>query len=119
MVRMFVLIKSQTSSNLGHVGSKTRSLGQILEKPCVCSRCHILSQILVKFGPNVCLDKISDNSKFCHVGSKTRSLGQILEKPCVRSRGHIFSPILMKLGQNVCLDKIAEEFEIGSCGVKN
>ena len=39
--------------------------------------------------------------------------------PCVRSRGHVFSPILMKLGQNVCLNKISEEFEIGSCGVKN
>ena len=39
--------------------------------------------------------------------------------PCVHSRGHIFSPILMKLGQNVCLDKISDEFEIGSCGVKN
>ena len=25
---------------LGHVGSKTRSLGQILEKPCVSSRGH-------------------------------------------------------------------------------
>ena len=39
--------------------------------------------------------------------------------PCVRSRGHIFSPILMKLSQNVCLNKISDEFEIGSCGVKN
>ena len=57
--------------------------------------------------------------KLGHVGSKTRSLGQILEKPCVCPRGHIFSPILMKLGQNVCLDKISDDFEIGSCGVKN
>ena len=48
------------SLKLGHVGSKTRSLGEILEKPCVRSRCHILSQILVKVGLNVCLDKISD-----------------------------------------------------------
>ena len=39
--------------------------------------------------------------------------------PCVRARGHIFNPILMKLGQNVCLNKISDEFEIGSCGVKN
>ena len=57
--------------------------------------------------------------KLGHVGSKTRSLGQILEKPCVRSRGHIFSPIVMKLGQNVCFDQISDEFEIGSCGLKN
>ena len=57
---MFVLIKSRTSLKLGHVGLKTRSLGQILEKPCLRSRCHIFSQILVKFGLNVCLDIISD-----------------------------------------------------------
>ena len=31
---MFALVKSLTFLNLGHVGSKTRSLGQILEKPC-------------------------------------------------------------------------------------
>ena len=63
--------------------------------------------------------KSETTSKLGHVGSKTRSLSQILEKPCVRSRSHIFSPILMKLGQNVCPDEISDEFEIGSCGVKN
>ena len=106
LVRMFVSIKSRMSSKLGHVGWKTRSLDQILEKPCARSRGHIFSPILMKLGQNVCLDEDSDEFKLGHVGSKTRSLGQILEKPCVRSRGHIFSPILMKLGQNVCLDKI-------------
>ena len=54
-----------------------------------------------------------------HFKSKTRSLCQMLEKPCVHSRGHIFSPMIMKLGQNVCLDEILEQFENGSCGVKN
>ena len=39
--------------------------------------------------------------------------------PCVRSRGHSFGPILMKVGQDVCLDEISDEFENGSCGVKN
>ena len=116
---MFVSIKSLTSSKLDDVGSKTRSLGQILEKPCVRSRGHIFSPILMKLGQSVCLDKISDEFELGHVVSKTRSLGQILEKPCVRSRGYMFSPILMKLGQNVCLDKISNEFELGSCGVKN
>ena len=48
-----------------------------------------------------------------------RALSVVNFLPCVRSRGHIFSPILMKLGQNVCLNKISDEFEIGSCGVKN
>ena len=84
---------------MGHMGSKTRSLGQILEKPCVRSRGHIFSRILMKVGQDV--------SKMGHVGSKTRSPGQILGKPCVRSRGHIFSWILMKVGQDVCLDDIS------------
>ena len=112
---MFVLIKSQTSLKLGHVGSKTRSLGQILEKPCVHSRCLIFSQILVKFGLNICRMSL----KLGYVGSKTRSLGQILEKPCVCCRGHIFSQILVKYGQNVCLYKISNKIEIGLCGVKS
>ena len=33
---------------MGHVGSKTRSLGQILEKPCVRSIDHIFSLIIMK-----------------------------------------------------------------------
>ena len=45
---------------MGHVGSKTRSLGQILEKPSVRSRGHIFSWILMKVGQDVCLDDISD-----------------------------------------------------------
>ena len=53
-------MKSQTSSEIGHVESKTRSLGQILEKPYVRSRGHIFSQIIIKLGWNVCLNEISD-----------------------------------------------------------
>ena len=41
---------------MGHVGSKTRSPGQILGKPCVRSRGHIFSLILMKVGQDVCLD---------------------------------------------------------------
>ena len=44
----------------GSWGSKTRSLGQILEKPCVRSRGHIFSRILMEVGQDVCLDDISD-----------------------------------------------------------
>ena len=44
----------------GSRGVKTRSLGQILEKPCVRSRGHILSRILMEVGQDVCLDDISD-----------------------------------------------------------
>ena len=92
---------------MGHVGSKTRSQGQILEKPCVLSRGHIFSPMIMKLGQIVCLMKTRTSSKMGHVGPKTRSLGQILEKLCVCSISHIFSPKIMKLGQNVCLDKIS------------
>ena len=55
---MFVLIKSRTSLKTGHGGSKTRSLGQMLEKPCVRSGGHIFSPVTMKLGQNVCLDEI-------------------------------------------------------------
>ena len=48
---------------MGHVGSKTRSLGQTLEKPCVCFKGHIFSTIIMKHDLNVCLDEISDELK--------------------------------------------------------
>ena len=46
---MFALLISRTSSETGHVGSKTRSLGQIIEKR-VSFRFPILVQILMKLG---------------------------------------------------------------------
>ena len=93
---------------MGQVRSKTRSVAQILEKPCVRSRGHIFSQM-----------KFWTSLKIGCVGSKTRSLGQILEKPCVHSKGHIFSQIIMKLGQNVCRDEISDKSENRSCRIKN
>ena len=65
---------------LGHVRSKTRSVGQILEKPSVPSRGHSFD---LKF------------MKLC------QKILEILEKPCVHSRGHSFYPKFMKLCQNV------------------
>ena len=43
---------------MGCVESKSRSLGQMLEIPCVRSRGHSFSQIIIKLGQNFCLDKI-------------------------------------------------------------
>ena len=43
---------------MSHARSKTRSLGQILEKTCVCTRGHIFSLIIMKLGQNVCVDEI-------------------------------------------------------------
>ena len=54
------------------------ALGQILEKPCVRSRGHIFSLIIMKPDQNVCFGEISEQpKKGGHVGSKTRSLGQM------------------------------------------
>ena len=43
---------------MGNVGLKTRLRGQILEKPCVCSRDQIFGLILMKLGQSLCLDEI-------------------------------------------------------------
>ena len=48
--------------------------------PCVHSRGHILSPILMKLGQNVCLNEISDENENGSVRSKTGSLSQMLEK---------------------------------------
>ena len=53
-------MKSRKSLKIGHVGLKTRLLGQIVEKACVHSRGHIFSPIILKSGQNICLDEISD-----------------------------------------------------------
>ena len=80
---------------MGHVGSKNRSLAQILEKR-VRSRSHIFSQmILMKLGQNDRLNEIFD--KFETGSYQVKKLGQILEKPCVCCKGFIFSPVLAKL----------------------
>ena len=74
----FALMMSCLSYKMYHVKSNTRSLGKIVEKPCVCSRGHTFSSILVKPGQNVCLSDISnefENLKIGHIGSKTRSPG--------------------------------------------
>ena len=44
---------SRSSLKLGHVGSKTRLLGQILGKPCVHSRGHSFDSKLMKLYQNV------------------------------------------------------------------
>ena len=100
---------------MGHVWSKTRSLGQILEKPCVRSGGHIFSPITMKLCQNVGLAEISDSFENESCRAKIQVNRSNFGKTCVRFRGHIFSPTIMKL----CLDKFLDEFENGSCRVKN
>ena len=47
------------SLKMGHVWSKSRSLGKILEKPCVRCRGHIFRPMIMKLGQHVCLDEIT------------------------------------------------------------
>ena len=44
-----MIIISRSSSRLSHVRSKTRSLGQILEKPCVGSKRHSFDPKFMNF----------------------------------------------------------------------
>ena len=79
-IRMLMIIISRSSSILGHVGSKTRSLGQILRKPCVHSKRHSFDPKFMKLCQivNQLIIIISRPSlKLGHVVSKTRLLGQI------------------------------------------
>ena len=114
---MFLLIKSWSCLKMGHFGSKTRS--NLLKKPCVHSRGHIFSPIIMKVCQNFVFMKSRTGLNMGHFGSKTRSLAQTLEKPCLCFRDQIFSLILMKLVQSFCLDKTLYIFENGSYWVKN
>ena len=55
---------------LGHVGSKTRSLGQILKKCCVHFRGHNFDPLSMKLCQNVNLYKSRSGFKLSHVGPK-------------------------------------------------
>ena len=80
------------SLKIGHVGSKSRSLGQILEKPCVrCSR-HIFSPILLKFSKNFCPNDILDQFE---------------------------NVLCLKFSKNVCPSGILDQFENVLCWLKN
>ena len=71
-------------SKMDNVGSKTRSLGQILEKHCVRSRGHISCPIIMKPGKNVFLDRISDEfeNEACQVKNYVARPNVIKKKKC-------------------------------------
>ena len=97
---------------MGHVRSKTSSLGQIALKPLSPFRGHSFASVLMKLYQSLCLDDILVKFKYgSYQIKKTGSLGQIVLKPCSPSRGHSFASIFMKLYQNVCLDNILVKFD--------
>ena len=115
---MIILTISQSSSNIVHVGTKKRSVGQII-KHCEHSRGHSFGPIFIKLAQNDHLDNISVKFDYGSCQVKKRSVGQLIEKPCEHSRGLSFGPIIIKLAQNDHLDNISVKFEYGSCQVKN
>ena len=52
-VGMLIIIMSRSVLKLGHVVSKTKSLGRILEKPCVNPRGHSFDSKVMKLCQNV------------------------------------------------------------------
>ena len=72
LLRMIILTISQLSSNMDHVGSKTRSVGQLKEKPCEHSRGHSFGPIIIKLAQNDHLDNISVKFEYrsCRVKNK-------------------------------------------------
>ena len=57
-VKMFIIMKSRPELRMSHVGSKTRSLVQILVKSWVHSRGHSFDPICMEFCQNEFNDKI-------------------------------------------------------------
>ena len=68
---------------MGHVRSKTMSLGQILENSCVCFKDRIFGLILLNLFASM---KSCTFFKLGHVG-ENRSLVQIIEDPVFVTKG--------------------------------
>ena len=116
---MFVLTISRPSSNMGYVGSKTRSPGQILGNSCLHSRGQICDLILIKLSQNVCLDNIQAKFEYGSFRIKNQVTSSNLRKfLCILQWPH-FDPILMKFDQNVCLDNNQAKFGYGFRRVKS
>ena len=56
-------------TGFGHLASKTKSLGQIKEIPCGCSRGHISRSIDLKTGQIVCLNETRMSVSLGYLGS--------------------------------------------------
>ena len=87
---MFSYVKFQLRFKSGSYGSKTRSLGHILQKSWEHSRGNTSALISIKLNQNASMKSWNSLKLVGHVGSKMRSLSEILKKPCGHSRGYIF-----------------------------
>ena len=64
--------EKRTDLKVGHVGSETRSLGQILEKSCTLSRRHSFDPICMKLCQNIGHHGMSDKIETGPSWSKNR-----------------------------------------------
>ena len=64
---MFVLINPKRSFKMGHLGSKTRSLGQILVNLLYALETTFSVQYPWNMVRNVCFDDFLDNFEMVHV----------------------------------------------------
>ena len=72
--------EQSTDLKVGHVGSETRSLGQILEKSCVLSSRHSFDSVCMKPCQNIWHHEMWDKIETESSQVKSRSFDQILEK---------------------------------------
>ena len=99
-VRMLILIISRSSSKLGHVRSKTRSLDQILEKLCVHSGVHSFVSNVMTFVRMLIIIISRSSLKLGHVGSKNRLLGQ--QATQVSDLGPLWPSCNIILDESIC-----------------
>ena len=74
--------------NMGHVGSKSRSLGRILDILIYTLEATFLFQYFLSLLRMFALIIYWMGLNMDHMGSKSRSLGEILDNPCC------FAPLL-------------------------
>ena len=63
---------SRSRTDLDHLGSKTRSQGQIIEKACLHLRDHIFDPILMRLALNICLNDVKITVESGSHGIKTK-----------------------------------------------
>ena len=94
---MFALMISRSSLKLGHLGSKTRSPGQIKGPSCLHSRGHIFEVLITNIAKMFVLISRS-SSKLGQLGSKPRLLSRI--------KGNLFNTLevtFLKQSYESCL----------------
>jgi len=95
---MLISMISRSSSKLGHVPLKSRSLGQIIENACLHSSSLNFGAIFYLVRTFISMISRS-NLKLSHVTLKSRSLGPIMEKLVLTLAVLIL--VFFILGQNV------------------